>query len=202
MAGLPHFTNSKAAINNYEPVYLNQFEVLINPPSGIVDASTTFKGESILTQQVKSIAGLTVDILANGNVEQMYKFAQRRYAAGEPTTTDMTLTMEFEVNLNDANSMSVYKILRQWSDLIYNPLTGAMGIKSDYVGSMVISVFSKRGDVFRRIRIPSCFLSTAINDMQLDYENPAIYTVSASNINFNNNRKETRNLSPFLFSVI
>lgn len=180
MAGLPHFTNSRAAINNFEPVYLNQFEVIINPPPGIPDAATTFKGETILTQQVKSITGLAVDILPAANVEQNYKFATRRYAGGEPSTSDMTLTMEFEVNLNDANSMATYKILRQWSDLIYNPLTGAMGLKTDYVGSMVISVFNKRGDVFRRIRIPSCFLSEAINAMELDYENPVIYTVSAS----------------------
>lgn len=180
MAGLPHFTNSRAAINNFEPVFLNQFEVLINTPAGIPDSSTTFKGETILTQQVKSITGLAVDILPASNVEQNYKFATRRYAGGEPSTSDMTLTMEFEVNLNDANSMSTYKILRQWSDLIYNPLTGAMGIKTDYVGSMVISVFNKRGDVFRRIRIPSCFLSESINPMELDYENPAIYTVSTS----------------------
>jgi hypothetical protein len=180
MAGLPHFTNSRAAINNFEPVYLNQFEVIINPPAGIIDASTTFNGEGILAQQVKSITGLAVDITANDPIQQNYKFATRRYAGGEPSTTDMTLSMEFEVNLNDANSMTVYKILRQWSDLIYNPLTGAMGLKSDYVGSMSISIFNKRGDVFRRIRIPSCFLSEAINPMELDYETPAIYTINAS----------------------
>jgi len=180
MAGLPHFKNSRAAINNFEPVYLNQFEVLINTPAGIADANTTFRGESILTQQVKSITGLAVDILPNDSVKQTYKFADRRYAGGEPSTSDMTLSMEFEVNLNDANSMSVYKILRQWSDLIYNPLTGAMGIKNDYVGSMVISVFNKRGDVFRRIRIPSCFISTAINPMELDYENASIYNLTTS----------------------
>jgi len=180
MAGLPHFTNSKAAINYYEPVYLNQFEVLINPPSGIVDSATTFKGESILAQQVKAITGLAVDIAPAQTVNQQYKFATRRYAGGEPSQSDMTLSMEFEVNLNDANSMSVYKILRQWSDLIYNPLTGAMGIKSDYVGSMSISIFNKRGDVFRRIRIPSCFLSEPINAMELDYETPAIYSINAS----------------------
>jgi hypothetical protein len=180
MAGLPHFTNSKAAINNFEPVYLNQFEVIINPPAGIVDAATTFNGEGILAQQVKSITGLAVDIAPAATIEQNYKFATRRYAGGEPSTTDMTLSMEFEVNLNDQNSMTVYKILRQWSDLIYNPLTGAMGIKSDYVGSMVIQVFNKRGDVFRRIRIPSCFLSEAINAMELDYETPAIYNITAS----------------------
>jgi hypothetical protein len=180
MAGLPHFTNSRAAINNFEPVYLNQFEVIINPPPGIPDSSTTFKGETILTQQVKSITGLAVDILPASNVEQNYKFATRRYAGGEPSTSDMNLSMEFEVNLSDTNSMTVYKILRQWSDLIYNPLTGAMGLKVDYVGSMLISVFNKRGDVFRRIRIPSCFISEPINSMDLDYETPAIYTVSTS----------------------
>ena len=54
MAGLPHFTNSLAGINNYEPVFLNQFQVLITPPPGIVDANITFNGESVLTQQVKS----------------------------------------------------------------------------------------------------------------------------------------------------
>jgi len=180
MAGLPHFSNSKAGISNFEPVYLNQFEVIINPPSGIVDSATTFNGEGILAQQVKSITGLTVDISPSATIEQNYKFATRRYAGGEPSTSDMTLSMEFEVNLNDQNSMTVYKILRQWSDLIYNPLTGAMGIKSDYVGSMVIQVFNKRGDVFRRIRIPSCFLSEAVNAMELDYETPAIYNITAS----------------------
>jgi hypothetical protein len=180
MAGLPHFTNSLAGINNYEPVFLNQFQVLITPPAGIVDANITFNGESILTQQVKSITGMAVDIAPAQPVEQNYKFATRRYAGGEPSTSDMNLTMEFEVNLSDTNSMTVYKILRQWSDLIYNPLTGAMGLKVDYVGSMLITVFNKRGDVFRRIRIPSCFISEPINAMDLDYETPAIYTISTS----------------------
>ncbi len=180
MAGLPHFTKSRAAINNFEPVFLNQFEVLITPPAGVTDANITYNGETILTQQVKSITGLAVDILPAQAVEQNYKFATRRYAGGEPSTSDMTMSIEFEVNLNDDNSMSVYKILRQWSDLIYNPLTGAMGIKNDYVGSIVISVFNKRGDVFRRIRIPSCFLNEPINPMELDYENSSIYVLTTS----------------------
>ena len=181
MAGLPHFTNSKAAINNYEPVYLNQFEVIINPPAGIVSAATTFNGEGILSQQVKSITGLAVDIAPSATVEQNYKFATRRYAGGEPSTSDMALSMEFEVNLNDQNSMTVYKILRQWSDLIYNPLTGAMGLKRDYVGSVLISVFNKQGDVFRRIRIPSCFISEPINSMDLDYDQGnSIYSLAVT----------------------
>lgn len=179
MAGLPHFTNSKAGLFNYEPVYLNQFEVLITPPAGIAASGITYKGESILTQQIKSVEGLAVDIAPATPVEQKYKFASRRYAGGEPSTSDLTFSTAFEVNLDDQNSMTVYKILRQWADLIYNPLTGAMGLKTDYVGSMLISVFNKRGDVFRRIRIPSCFIASSINEMPLSYDQGnAIYTVT------------------------
>ena len=181
MAGLPHFKNSTASRNNYEPVYLNQFEVIINPPAGIPLAAQRFKGEGILAQGIKSLSGLAVDIAPSATTDQNYKFATRRYAGGEPSTTDMTVTMEFEVNLNpETNSMEVYKILRQWSDLIYNPLTGAMGIKRDYVGSMVISIFNKRGDVFRRVSIGSCFLSEAIPAMDLDYEQANNYSISLS----------------------
>lgn len=179
MAGLPHFTQSTAARNYYEPVYLNQFEVLITPPAAITEANTQFQGEFILTQQIKSISGLAVDIQPASPVEQLYKFAARRYAGGEPTTSDMDMTIEFEVNLNSANSMTIYKILRQWSDLIYNPLTGAMGLKRDYVGSILISIFNKQGDVFRRIRVPSCFISEPINSMDLDYDQGnSIYSLS------------------------
>jgi hypothetical protein len=181
MAGLPHFNQSTAARNYYEPVYLNQFEVLITPPAAITEAATQFQGEFILTQQVKSISGLAVDIQPSAPVEQYYKFATRRYAGGEPSTSDMDMTIDFEVNLNSANSMTIYKILRQWSDLIYNPLTGAMGLKRDYVGSVLISVFNKQGDVFRRIRIPSCFISEPINAMDLDYDQGnSIYSLSVT----------------------
>ena len=180
MAGLPHFTNSQAGIKLYEPVFLNQFEVIITPPAAVTLNNTRFKGESILTQQVKSVSGLLVDIQPASTANQFYKFAERRYAGGAPTDTSVTFTVQFEVNLNEQNSMIVYKIMRQWADLIYNPLTGAMGLKRDYVGSMVVSIFNKRGDVFRRITIPSCFLSEAIPAMDLDYEQSNNYSISLS----------------------
>ena len=177
MAGLPHFNNSKAARNNYEPVFLNQFEVLITTPSSVTLANTTFNGESILTQQVKNVSAFQ----PSDAVTQYYKFAERRYAGGEPSTSDVQFSMSFEVNLNDANSMEIYKILRQWSDLIYNPLTGAMGLKRDYVGSVVVSVFNKQGDVFRRITLNNCFLIEPLSTMELSYDaGDALYTIDTT----------------------
>ena len=170
MAGLPHFTNSQAGVKLYEPVFLNQFEVIINPPAAVTLNNTRFKGESILTQQVKNVAGLAVDIQPDSAASQFYKFAERRYAGGAPGDTSVTFTMDFEVNLNEQNSMIVYKILRQWADLIYNPLTGAMGLKKDYVGSIVVSIFNKEGDVFRRISLNNCFLNQDLTAMDLSYD--------------------------------
>ena len=77
--------------------------------------------------------------------------------------------------------MIVYKIMRQWADLIYNPLTGAMGLKKDYVGSMVVSIFNKQGDVFRRITLNNCFLNADLNAMDLRYDaGETLYVLSTS----------------------
>lgn len=171
MAGLPHYSNSSSAINLYEPVYLNQFEVLIVPPAAV-------GGGELLLQHVKSLSGLTLDKTPEP-ISQKYKFAKRNYAGGKPTNTYMDVLMSFTVNLNESNSMYVFKTLRQWSDLIYNPLTGAQGLKRDYVGSMTISMFNKQGDVYRRVRCIDCFPTKAISAMNLNYdEGEAVFEIT------------------------
>jgi hypothetical protein len=170
MAGLPHYQNSLFGINKYEPVYLNQFEVLITPPAAVL-------GGPILVQQVTSISGLGVD-KTPAATQQKYKFAVRNYAGAKPEQTVFDLTVNFTVNLNDANSMYVFKTLRQWTDLIYNPLTGAMGLKRDYTGTIVLSIFNKQGDVFRRITCRDCFPISPIGAMEMDYSGTELYDIS------------------------
>ena len=170
MAGLPHYQNSLFGINKYEPVYLNQFEVLITPPGPVL-------GGQILVQQVTNLSGLEAD-KTPAPIQQRYKFAVRNYAGAKPEQTVFDLALSFTVNLNDANSMYVFKTLRQWTDLIYNPLTGAMGVKTDYTGTIVISIFNKQGDVFRRITCKDCFPTTPLTVMELDYQAIDIYNVT------------------------
>jgi len=170
MAGLPHYQNSKSSMSKYEPVFLNQFEVSITPPAGIA-------GGDILLEHVVSVGGLEVDKVPEDSVVQKYKFAKRNYAGAKPSTTGIELSMDFTINLNDANSMYVFKTLRQWTDLIYNPLTGAMGVKNDYVGSIVISVFNKRGDVFKRIVCKDCFPIKPISAMNLNYTAEEVWKI-------------------------
>ena len=78
MAGLPHYTSSKAAVNKFEPIFTNQFEVLITPPAAVVPPQGNPNNGNILLEHVKNIEGLAVD-QNPGEITQQYKFAKRYY---------------------------------------------------------------------------------------------------------------------------
>ncbi|NBO21963.1 hypothetical protein EBU94_01285, partial [bacterium] len=171
MAGLPHYRNSRAAMNKFEPVYLSQFEIQLTPPPAV--ASWTLVMENVL-----KVSGVDINKLP-AVVEQKYKSAKRTFAGGMNDATVADVQLEFEVNLDDANSMYVYKALRQWTDLIYDPLTGRMGLKKDYTGGpMIINYFNKNGDIFRQVKFPVCFPTTPLPVIESDFSSNEIYKVA------------------------
>ena len=176
MAGLSHYTSSKASVNKYEPVFLNQFEVTITPPTAIPVPMGMPGDGNIMLEQVLRVAGLQVD-QNPGEIFQQFKFAKRYYSGAAPIRTGLDCEIEFEINLDKNQSMYAFKVLRQWSDLIYNPLTGAMGMKKDYTGNILINVFNKYGDVFRKIKLRDCYPMTPITEMPLNYTQMAIYRI-------------------------
>ena len=171
MAGLPHFRNSQASMNKFEPVYLSQFEVLLTPPSAV-------GGWDLVMEQVLNVKGLEVN-KQPGQVEQKYKSAKRTFAGGVVDDTTITISLDFEVNLDDSNSMYVYKALRKWTDIIYDPLTGRMGLKRDYVGGpMIVNIFNKQGDIFRQLKFAQVFPISPLPVMDLDFSSNEIYRIS------------------------
>jgi len=175
MAGLPHWDNSVAAVNNYEPIFQNQFELVINTPAGVTNSDPN---NGILLEQILSVSGLP-EYLTQGTTTQYYKFAKRAYSAAVPNETLVNLDVKFEVNLNEENSMYAYNTLRAWGDLIYDPLTGSQGLKRDYVGSMSLVIFNKAGDIFREYQFINAFLKEPLNAITLDYTQNSIYQMTA-----------------------
>jgi hypothetical protein len=173
MAGLPYWTNSTAAVNYYEPIYQNQFEVVLTPPAAIGGPNV-----ALLVEHVTKLSGLPEIQSAGTVVEQKYKFASRSYAGAVPDKTTADLDLTFTVNLNEENDAYVYNILRAWGDVIYNPLTGSQGLKREYVGEMAVVVFNKAGDIFREWKFPSVFPTAALTALALDYNGTELYTVS------------------------
>lgn len=171
MAGLPHYRNSQASMARYEPLYNAQFEVLLTPPPAV-------GGWDLVMEQVLKVDGLEVNKLP-ATVEQKYKSATRTFAGGSIAgATFVDVKLDFEVNLNDSNSAYVYKALRQWTDLIYDPLTGRMGVKKDYTGGpMIINFFNKKGDIYRQIRFASVFPTSPLPMQTSDFNDNEIYRI-------------------------
>jgi len=161
---LPHYTQSRASSQRYEPVQPNLFEVTVFSPLG--------DDTGLILEQVKTIGGLNNLNPAVDAIGQKYKFADRSFAS-MPASTVMDLTVNFSLNLNEANENYIYNTFRNWYKLIYDPLTGEMGLKKDYVGSMIIVQYNRAGDVFRKITCKDVF-PTGQPDFvdELSYETP------------------------------
>jgi len=171
MAGLPHYRNSQAAMNKFEPVYMAQFEILLTPPAAVT-------GWTLVMENVLKVGGIDINRVP-AVVEQKYKSATRSFAGGINDKTTIDITLDFEVNLDDSNSAYVYKALRKWCDLIYDPLTGRMGLKKDYTGGpLIINYFNKAGDIFRQVSAPVVFPTTPITPIETDFTSNDIYRIS------------------------
>jgi hypothetical protein len=178
MAGLPHYRNSKAAMNKFEPTYQSQFEILLTPPAAVT-------GWTLVMENVTNIGGIEVN-KQPGLVSQKYKSAIRNFAGGAIDDTSIKITLDFEVNLDDSNSAYVYKALRKWCDLIYDPLTGRQGLKKDYTGGpLIINYFNKNGDIYRQVTAPVVFPTTAIAGFGNDanFSENGIYKVTGFTLN-------------------
>lgn len=185
MAGIPHFKNSTAGPGRYEVLYLNQFEVIITPPPAV--ASKIGFNNNLTLEHVKKIGPLPeLSGNAGGPLQvQRYKFSERAYSAAKPATTLSKFTIDFELNLNDDNDNYIYNAFRAWANLIYDPMTGAQGLKRDYAGTTAnpaiiqVTHFNKAGLIFREFVFSPVFLDIQkFNELTLEYNQDAIASLT------------------------
>lgn len=179
MAKRQHFTNSKVGMELFEPIYKNLFEVTIIPPDALLNDDDWGPGRELIIEEVKSVTGLDVDKIPEV-VKQKFKGTERAFTGVIPSSTTVTPSITFEMNLNNENQNFLYKALRKWSDLCYDPLTGAQTLKRDYVSQtgMTVVSFNKEFDVHRKWEIKNIFPAKAIGAFDFDYDSNTPLTIS------------------------
>ena len=132
---------------------------------------------NIILEGVTSLGTITAS-KAPGTVEQTYKFATRTFAASKPDSTVVDLSLHFLLNLSyDTGTPEnyTYKFLREWVDLLYDPLTGREGLKKDYVApSMTITMQDRAGNPYWQWIFYYIFPTSAAPQPTLDYNSTSL----------------------------
>jgi hypothetical protein len=175
LLGLSHFRNSRVATSLWEPIYQNLFSVSVVPPAGMEDQSE--ERVNIILEGVQGV-GTIASSKASAPVEQKYKFATRSYANATPDSTTIDLQIQFALNLSYDNGSPenyTYKFLRQWVDLVYDPLTGRQGLKKEYAaGNLVVTMHDRAGTPYWQWIFYYVWPTTAAPAPSLSYTNTGL----------------------------
>jgi len=76
-------------------------------------------------------------------MNETYKFA------GSPTWADINCSFYDFIRNTDGNELSAGDILYNWSCMVYNPLTGQMGYKTQYATSATLAQLDPAGNIVR-----------------------------------------------------
>jgi hypothetical protein len=157
---LPHFTN----ISNVgspggpgtlpqEVVYLNLFEVTVILP--VILQAQGRDALLLLENITKAPSFGTLTDFGVTNVQQRFKYSTREFLT-TPNKTSGTLSIPFQVNVNQQGSMETWNTFKAWYDLLFNSQNGSLHYKSDMIGTIIVNQHDKKGVVLRRVTFQNC----------------------------------------------
>ena len=177
---LSHYNNSRISMGMDEPVYLNLWTVEIQLPDSVgADAEST----NLLLEGIQKVDGLDTNKVPGANTLQHYKSSDRRFADAGVENTYIDVKMDFEINLQrngKTPTLQQLKVLKKWCDMVYDPLTGRMGLKVDYVAPQVcITLHDKAYNTFWSWTLFDVWPTTNLTVPVLDYtQKNAIYKIT------------------------
>lgn len=176
---LPHFTQlymtgspGGPGTRPQDPVFLNLFEITFLLP---VILQAQGRDPVLLLQQALKAPISSTKLTAQDVLEQIQKFKySSRAFLTSPKQTSGTITIPFNVNVNEQLNMEVFTTLKAWYDLAWNSQNGSLHYKSDLIGTIIVNQHDKKGFVLRRVTYQNCQLNKLVYK-DLNWETPGIF---------------------------
>jgi hypothetical protein len=176
---LPHIKNVAAGMARWDPVYQSIFSVGFTVPSSM--AGEYDQNEMlILSQQVISISGL--DNLQSSIKTYTQKYLGVDVAFYYPTldNTGIDYTIQFNLNIRNKSDVYVFKIFKQWLNLIYSASTGVVALKAQTYGKMIILEANRDGTIWRQVVLKNVIVTDVKGMETLDYTSSDVRTLNVT----------------------
>jgi hypothetical protein len=176
---LPHFTQLSNVGSPGGPgtlpdevVYTNLFEITFILPV-ILQAQGR---DPILLLENATKAPIQATALTSNegitNVIQRFKYSTREFLT-TPSKTSGTISIPFQVNVNQQGSMETWATMKAWYDLLWNSQNGSLHYKSDLIATIIVNQHDKKGVILRRVTYQNCQIQK-LSYADLEWENPGI----------------------------
>jgi len=165
---LPHIKNVAAGMNKWDPVQQSIFLVGFSvPPS--MQGEYNQDELNILSQQVVSISGL--DNLNNSlkMYQQKYLGVDRAFFNPVIDNTGIEYTILFNLNIRNRNDVYVFRLFKEWINLIYTLSTGVVSLIQQAYGKMIILEANRDGTVWRQVVLKNVVVTDIKGMESLDY---------------------------------
>lgn len=161
-----HFSDVLSHNSNFEPVYKALFEVTFDFPPIL---GRTIEEAKLMLENAQNITlPLTPDIEQQ---TQRFKFSTRTYVTMPSETHIADISINFNMNENDKNSVFTWSILKSWYDLAWNSQTGEQHTKREMIGRIIVNQHNKKGQVIRRVEYHNVQM-VGISEIELNWESP------------------------------
>jgi hypothetical protein len=135
---LSHIQNSRAGRENHEAYTINFYRATLIPPRGVAN-------DPVITEAIMSVTGFKYP--GPESIQQQFQISRRNFASGDVDNTQ-SIAITFSLNLNDAYELYLLNLIQDWRKAVYDPLTGAHGLKKDYVGKLILENHARNGQIF------------------------------------------------------
>lgn len=177
---LPHITNVKAAMERWDPVHESVFEIDFNVPH-VMQGEYNIDEMLILSQQVLSVDGL--DNLQKSIQVYPEKYLGTNVTFIKPTldNTGVDFNITFNLNLRNSNDVYVFKVFKQWLNLIYSMSTGVVPLIAQARSESIRILEANRdGTVWRQVVIKNVIITGMTGMDRLEYSSTEPRTLKVS----------------------
>lgn len=162
----PHFQQVLSHSENFEPIFKALFEISFDLPP--ILGKTTEEAKLMLENARNITLPTTPDIEV---AVQRFKYSTRAYVTLPDKTHNPDISINFNLNQNNQNSIFIWKTLKDWYDLVWNSQTGETHTKQDIIGNIIVNVHDRKGNVIRRITYHNCQI-TGLSEMEFSWDSP------------------------------